>query len=68
METMFEKLDAAAIKMNSLVCVGLDPTIERAPIDDIAAFNRAIIDATKDVVSAFKPQFAYYEEIGRAHV
>ena len=64
METMFEKLDAAAIKMNSFVCVGLDPTIERAPIDDIAAFNRAIIDATKDVVSAFKPQFAYYEAMG----
>lgn len=64
METMFEKLDAAAIKMNSFVCVGLDPNIERAPINDIAAFNRAIIDATKDVVSAFKPQFAYYEAMG----
>ena len=61
---MFEKLDAAAIKMNSFVCVGLDPSIERAPINDIAAFNRAIIDATKDAVSAFKPQFAYYEAMG----
>ena len=61
---MFEKLDAAAIKTNSFVCVGLDPSIERAPINDIAAFNRAIIDATKDVVSAFKPQFAYYEAMG----
>ena len=64
MKTMFEKLDAAAIKTNSFVCVGLDPSIERAPINDIAAFNRAIIDATKDVVSAFKPQFAYYEAMG----
>ena len=61
---MFEKLDAAAIKMNSFVCVGLDPTTERAPINDIAAFNRVIIDATKDVVSAFKPQFAYYVAMG----
>ena len=64
MKTMFEKLDAAAIKMNSFVCVGLDPSIERAPINDIVAFNRAIIDATKDAVSAFKPQFAYYEAMG----
>ena len=61
---MFEKLDAAATKTNSFVCVGLDPSIERAPINDIAAFNRAIIDATKDAVSAFKPQFAYYEAMG----
>ena len=61
---MFEKLDAAAAKTNSFVCVGLDPSIERAPINDIAAFNRAIIDATKDAVSAFKPQFAYYEAMG----
>ena len=61
---MFEKLDAAATKTNSFVCVGLDQSIERAPINDIAAFNRAIIDATKDAVSAFKPQFAYYEAMG----
>ena len=63
---MFEKLDAAASSMNSLVCVGLDPTPDRVPIDDIAAFNRAIVDATKDVVSAFKPQLAYYEAMGIA--
>ncbi len=61
---MFEKLDAAAAKMNSLICVGLDPTPDRMPIDDTGAFLRSIIDATKDVVSAFKPQFAYYEAMG----
>ena len=64
METMFEKLDAAAAKMSSYVCVGLDPTPERVPIDDVLAFNCAIVDATKDLVSAFKPQFAYYEAMG----
>ncbi len=61
---MFEKLDTAAAKMNSLVCVGLDPTPDRVPIDDIVAFNTAIVDATMDVVSAFKLQFAYYEAMG----
>jgi orotidine-5'-phosphate decarboxylase len=51
---------------NSLVCVGLDPETERLP-PSIAAepspifqFNRAIIDATADVVCAYKPQFAHY--------
>jgi orotidine-5'-phosphate decarboxylase len=61
---MFERLDAAAARMESFVCVGLDPTPERVPIDDILAFNCAIVDATKDVVSAFKPQLAYYEAMG----
>ena len=43
---MFEMLDAAAAKMNSRVCVGLDPTPDRVPISDIGAFNRSIVDAT----------------------
>jgi len=61
---MFEMLDAAAAKMNSRVCVGLDPTPDRVPISDIGAFNRSIVDATKDLASAFKLQFAYYEAMG----
>ena len=64
MQTMFEMLDAAAAKMNSRVCVGLDPTPDRVPISDIGAFNRSIVDATKDLASAFKLQFAYYEAMG----
>jgi orotidine-5'-phosphate decarboxylase len=53
-------------KNDSLVCVGLDPEIERLP-PSIAAepspifqFNKAIIDATADLVCAYKPQFAHY--------
>lgn len=51
---------------DSLVCVGLDPEIERFPAhiaaepSPIFQFNRAIIDATHDLVCAFKPQFAHY--------
>ena len=50
----------------SLVCVGLDPEIERFPahIADHASpifqFNKAIIDATADLVCCYKPQFAHY--------
>jgi len=50
----------------SLVCVGLDPEIERFPQSiasqpsPIFRFNQAIIDATADLVCAYKPQFAHY--------
>jgi orotidine-5'-phosphate decarboxylase len=46
--------------------VGLDPEIERFPRQiaeqpsPIFQFNKAIIDATADLVCAYKPQFAHY--------
>lgn len=51
---------------DSLVCVGLDPELERFPrhvagaASPIFQFNTAIIDATADLVCAYKPQFAHY--------
>jgi orotidine-5'-phosphate decarboxylase len=66
MSTFIEKLQHAWAAHDSLVCVGLDPEIERFP-KHIAAepspiyqFNKAIIDATHDLVCAYKPQFAHY--------
>ena len=61
-----EKLGAAWKKTNSLVCVGLDPEPKKFPdrLRDtpgaIFAFNKAVIDATADLVCAYKPQFAHY--------
>jgi orotidine-5'-phosphate decarboxylase len=64
--TFIEQLRTAWTKNDSLVCVGLDPEIERLP-PSIAAepspifqFNKAIVDATADLVCAYKPQFAHY--------
>lgn len=60
------QLAASWSRSDSLVCVGLDPELERVPeqIADqpspIFQFNKAIIDATADVVCAYKPQFAHY--------
>ena len=63
--TLFtERLNAAAIRNRSLVCIGLDPWGPSMPIDDIAAFTRAIIDATADLVCAYKPNYAFYEAEG----
>jgi len=66
MSAFIEKLKSAWAAHDSLVCVGLDPEIERFPkhiaaeASPIFQFNRAIIDATHDLVCAFKPQFAHY--------
>ena len=66
MDSFVERLDAAMTRNRSLLCVGLDPWPPSMPIDDIAAFNRAIIDATADLVCAYKPNFAFYEAEGIA--
>ena len=65
-----EKLDAAIEKNNSLLCVGLDPEYEKLPphIKDnpnpFFTFNKAIIDATHDLVNSYKPNSAFYEAKG----
>jgi orotidine-5'-phosphate decarboxylase len=66
MTTFIERLRSVWTQNDSLVCVGLDPETERLP-EAIAAeaspifqFNKAIIDATADLVCAYKPQFAHY--------
>lgn len=65
--TLFvDRLDAAARRNNSLLCVGLDPWRPSMPIDDIAEFGRAIVEATCDLVCAYKPQAAFYEADGPA--
>ena len=66
MSAFRQQLERAWEKHDSLVCVGLDPEIERFPVhmraeaSPIFHFNRAIIDATADLVCAYKPQFAHY--------
>jgi len=55
---------------NSLVCVGLDPDVAKIPVrfakssQPIFDFNKEIIDATHDLVCAYKPQIAFYSAAG----
>jgi orotidine-5'-phosphate decarboxylase len=59
------KLLAASRRNGSLLCVGLDPDPDLMPPGiDVAAFNRAIIDATRDLVCAYKPNLGFYEARG----
>ena len=64
MSLFTERLDDAARRNQSLVCVGLDPWRPSMPIDDLAAFTKAIIEATCDLVCAYKPNYAFYEAEG----
>ena len=60
-----EKLSQAIKTNKSLVCLGLDPDVDLIPRGiGIRDFNRAIIDATSDLVCAYKPNLAFYEALG----
>ncbi|HUV46714.1 MAG TPA: orotidine-5'-phosphate decarboxylase [Candidatus Bathyarchaeia archaeon] len=64
------KLEKVIKKNNSLVCVGLDSDTTKIPPflrkykDRIFTFNKEIIDATYDLVCAYKPNIAFYEAEG----
>ena len=62
--TFADKLENGWAHSRSLVCVGLDPDPSLMPVADVAAFSRAIVDATADLVCAYKPNLAFYEAMG----
>jgi len=65
-----DKLTSITKKNNSLVCVGLDSELTKLPTPHASSanpqfnFNKAIIDATADIVCAYKPNTAFYEALG----
>jgi len=59
-----DKLLSASRKNNSWLCIGLDPDPELMPGVDVLQFNKAIIEATSDLVCAYKPNLAFYEALG----
>ena len=64
----FERLRERIEAVDSVVCVGLDPDLNRLPDrlydHDLPrwAFNRRIIDATHEHAAAYKPNAAFYED------
>ena len=67
---IYEQLRTAWARSDSLLCVGIDPTLERLPepigknIDGVLAFSKAIVDACAPHVCAFKPQAAHFGALG----
>ena len=58
------RLREASASARSLLCVGLDPDPARMSVPGVAEFNRAIVDATADLVCAYKPNLAFYAALG----
>lgn len=59
-----EKLIDATKRNESLLCIGLDPDPELMPSGmGVLKFNKAIIDATSDLVCAYKLNLAFYEAL-----
>lgn len=73
MEGFRERLAERQEKVNTLLCVGLDPLVEKIPQavndqcanDELAFLDwmRVIVDATAPYASMFKPQRAHWEAI-----
>lgn len=70
MALFFERIALTQDAHNSLLCIGLDPHLERMPAaiqhspEPIFTFNKAIIDATADLACCYKPQIAHYAAVG----
>lgn len=66
-QTLIEQI----IIKKSFLCIGLDPDVNKIPAhlkdtqDPIFEFNKIIIDATKDLCVAYKPNLAFYECLGK---
>ncbi|MDQ1142299.1 orotidine-5'-phosphate decarboxylase [Pedobacter agri] len=66
-QQLFEQIQ----KKRSFLCVGLDSSLDKIPQhllkyeNPILEFNKQIIDATKDLCIAYKPNTAFYECYGK---
>jgi orotidine-5'-phosphate decarboxylase len=67
-----QKFTGASNRNASIVCVGLDPDLERIPDhvksapDPLFAFLNEIVAATRDLVCCYKPNFAFFGSSGRS--
>ncbi|MCY3620699.1 MAG: orotidine-5'-phosphate decarboxylase [Gammaproteobacteria bacterium] len=63
-QTFHDRLRQSWRNSDSALCVGLDPRRDRMPAKQtdrpVFEFCREIVDATADLVCAFKPQIAYF--------
>jgi orotidine-5'-phosphate decarboxylase len=64
-----EAVGAARATMGSCLCIGLDPEPDQLPAsltgaDGLVVFCRQIVEATSDLVCAYKPNVAFFERFG----
>jgi orotidine-5'-phosphate decarboxylase len=65
-----DQINNLIIKNKTFLCVGLDPDLKKIPAEflkkdqPLFEFNKTVIEATKNLVCAYKPQVAYYAAQG----
>ncbi|MCC7366508.1 MAG: orotidine-5'-phosphate decarboxylase [Dehalococcoidia bacterium] len=64
MTTYVQRLAERSSQAGSFVCVGLDPDFRRTPVEEVARYNRMIIEATAPYTACYKPNLAFYEQFG----
>jgi len=70
LNTFSEKLKLAARRTGGCLCVGLDVDLDKMPKDiprdgqGVLRFCRSIIEATRDLAAAYKPNLAFFETLG----
>ncbi|HEY3345575.1 MAG TPA: orotidine-5'-phosphate decarboxylase [Anaerolineaceae bacterium] len=70
MTSFIQQLETRARAVNSLLCIGLDPHPADLPsgvgrsADAARDFCLRLIDATVDLAAAFKPNAAFFEDLG----
>lgn len=68
--SFIEKLTNAIERNNSLLCVGLDPNLNKisgnsdSDEERLIRWGAKIIEQTADLVCCYKPNFAFYEQYG----
>jgi orotidine-5'-phosphate decarboxylase len=68
--TFYERLRTIQRANNTLLCIGLDPDLQKIPMhlrereDPVGEFCRSIIEATSDLVCAYKLNLAFFEALG----
>jgi orotidine 5'-phosphate decarboxylase subfamily 2 len=64
--TYFDKLRAASVARDSLLCIGLDPepTVIAGGVDGAVDFCRTLVERTSDLACCYKPNAAFWEQYG----
>ncbi len=69
--TFAERVGRRVTEADTLVCVGLDPVLDKLPahlsrsVDSVVHMCQAIIEATHPYAAAFKPNLAFFTALGR---
>ena len=67
MTSFNNRLSDRAKRINSYLCVGIDISPELLGsnnLDDLISHSKLVVDATRDIALAYKPNFAFFERWG----